>query len=60
MRRAVKEGRVMGKAPFGYANKTTENGKKYIALSEPEASKMKWAFEEISKGIYASNQIRLK
>lgn len=60
MRRAIKEGRVMGKAPFGYANKITENGKKYIALTEPQASKMKWAFEEIAKGIYASNQIRLK
>lgn len=60
MRRAVKEGRVMGKAPFGYANKITENGKKYIAIKEPEATKMKWAFNELSKGIYASNSIRTK
>lgn len=60
MRRAVKEGRVMGKAPFGYANKITENGKKYIAIKEPEATKMKWAFNELAKGIYASNSIRTK
>ncbi|MPS66520.1 recombinase family protein [Chryseobacterium sp.] len=60
MRRAVKEGRVMGKAPFGYANKMTENGKKYIAVKEPEAAKMKWAFNELAKGIYASNSVRIK
>lgn len=60
MRRAVKEGRVMGKAPFGYANKITENGKKYIAIKEPEATKMKWAFNELAKGIYTSNSIRTK
>ena len=60
MRRAVKEGRVMGKAPYGYANRCSENGRKLIALHEPEASKLKWAFEEISKGIFAFNQIRVK
>src|SRR5580704_1379984 len=32
MRRARKEGRWMGPAPFGYANKVTEDGKKYIAF----------------------------
>ncbi|WP_449401005.1 recombinase family protein [Chryseobacterium wanjuense] len=60
MRRARKEGRVMGKAPFGYANKSRENGEKYIALQEPEASAMKWAFNEIAKGVLACNQIRLE
>ena len=58
MRRAKKEGRVMGKAPFGYANKSRENGEKYIVLQEPEASAMKWAFKEIAKGVLACNQIR--
>ena len=28
MRRARKEGRLMGRAPYGYVNKITENGKK--------------------------------
>ena len=37
MRRARKEGRWMGPAPFGYVNKITESGKKYIAPKEPEA-----------------------
>ena len=37
MRRAKKEGRWMGPAPVGYANKITEDGKKFIAPKEPEA-----------------------
>jgi site-specific DNA recombinase len=60
MRRAKKEGRVMGVAPFGYMNKSKEDGSKYIALKEPEASNMKWAFNEIAKGLLAANQIRLE
>ena len=32
MRKAKKERRWMGVAPIGYANKITEDGKKYIAL----------------------------
>ena len=60
MRRAKKEGRVMGVAPFGYVNKCKEDGSKYIALQEPEATNMKWAFNEIAKGLFAANQIRLK
>jgi site-specific DNA recombinase len=35
MRRARKEGRWMSSAPIGYVNKTTEDGRKYIALKEP-------------------------
>ena len=60
MRRARKEGRVMGMAPFGYINRSKEDGRKYIALKEPEATNMKWAFNEINKGIFSVNQIRLK
>lgn len=60
MRRAKKEGRVMGKAPFGYVNKSRENGEKYIVQQEPETSAMNWAFNEIAKGVLASNQIRKK
>lgn len=57
MRRAKKEGRLMGRAPYGYANKITENGKKYVTPTEPEASNMKWAFMEMSKGVYSASQI---
>jgi site-specific DNA recombinase len=58
MRRAKKEGRWMPTTPIGYINKTSESGRKYIALKEPEASIMRWVFQELSKGIYAADQIR--
>ncbi len=57
MRKAKKEGRWMGVAPIGYANKITEDGKKYIAPIEPEASIMKWVFETIAEGHLNVEQI---
>lgn len=57
MRRARKEGRYMGLAPTGYINRVKEDGNKYIAFDEPEASILKWAFEEISKGIFNTEQV---
>lgn len=60
MRRAKKEGRWMSTAPIGYANKTRENGTKYIAPKEPEASILKWVFTELAKGKYAASQIYLQ
>ncbi|WP_370635825.1 recombinase family protein [Flavobacterium sp. JAS] len=57
MRRAKKEGRYMGTAPFGYANKSKEDGTKYIALVEPAASVMRWIFEELSKGVFNTEQV---
>lgn len=56
MRRARKEGRYMGYAPAGYVNKVKEDGTKYIAFDQPEASILKWAFEELSKGILIQNR----
>jgi len=50
MRRARKEGRVMGKAPMGYMNKVVD-GKKTIAPNPGQAEIMKWAFTEIAKGV---------
>lgn len=60
MRRAKKEGRVMGSAPYGYINRSQEDGKKYIGIKEPEASNISWAFGEMAKGIFAADQIRKK
>lgn len=57
MRRARKEGRYMGLAPAGYINRINEAGVKYIAFDEPEASIIKWAFTEIAKGIFNTEQI---
>ncbi|HIY76012.1 MAG TPA: recombinase family protein [Candidatus Sphingobacterium stercorigallinarum] len=47
----------MGLAPVGYVNKTEENGKKYIAPKEPDASILRWSFEEIAKGDFNTEQI---
>lgn len=47
----------MGLALIGYINKTRENGTKYICPEEPAASILKWAFEEIAKGIFSTEQI---
>ena len=58
MRRAKKEGRWMSTAPIGYINKTDESGRKYIAPKEPQASIMRWAFQEIANGQFASDPIR--
>lgn len=50
MRRAKKEGRYMGLAPLGYQNKTDEQGRKLIAPKEPQATLLRWAFEELANG----------
>jgi site-specific DNA recombinase len=57
MRRAKKEGRVMGLAPVGYINKISETGKKYIAIKEDEAGIMRWVFQELAKGKLNTEQI---
>ncbi|PXY47355.1 recombinase family protein [Flavobacterium hydrophilum] len=57
MRRARKEGRYMGYAPVGYINRVKEDGTKYITFDQPEASILKWAFEELSKGIFNTEQV---
>jgi site-specific DNA recombinase len=57
MRRARKEGRYMGLAPYGYVNKTDDAGRKYISPFDVEADILKWAFREISKGIYNTEQV---
>jgi DNA invertase Pin-like site-specific DNA recombinase len=54
IRQAKKEGRWMGIAPIGYKNKIQESGRKYIGLVEPEATLMKWAFEQIGGGFFSA------
>lgn len=53
MRRARKEGRYMGRAPYGYDNKTRDNGTKYIVLNPVEAPQMQWIFKTIAEGVFA-------
>ncbi|PPL04783.1 recombinase family protein [Parapedobacter indicus] len=57
IRQAKKEGRYRGKAPKGYINKAYENGRRYIDIKEPEASIMRWAFQEMSEGLYSAEAI---
>lgn len=57
MRRAKKEGRVMGIAPLGYSNRISDTGKKYIAIREDEASIMRWVFSQIAEGRLNTEQI---
>lgn len=60
MRKAKKEGRLMGNAPFGYINRSHEDGKKYIAIKEPEASSIIWAFNEVAKGHMPAEHVRIQ
>jgi len=57
IRRGRLEGRWMGKAPAGYVNKIKPDKTKYIEINDPEASHIKWAFETIAKGIYATDVV---
>lgn len=57
MRRAKKEGRYMGCAPVGYANKTDETGRKYIGLKEPQATLMRWVFHKLAEGTFNTEQV---
>lgn len=60
MRRAKKEGRMMGTAPYGYINRSMEDGKKYIAIKQPEASNIIWAFNEVAKGQIPADHVRVQ
>ncbi|GAA3964881.1 recombinase family protein [Pedobacter ginsengiterrae] len=57
IRQAKKEGRWTGLAPKGYINRTAENGKKYIAIKQPEAAHVQWIFEQLAQGTYSGEQI---
>src|SRR5690606_20496603 len=57
MRRARKEGRWMGPAVVGYQNRANEKGQKYICPKEPQASIMRWVFEELATGKWYIDQI---
>ncbi len=60
IRRAKKDGHWAGKAPIGYKNKIYEDGKRYIALEEPYASVIKWAFNELSLGTSSTAEVHRK
>src|SRR5690554_1363839 len=56
--RAKLMGRYPNKAPFGYINTITMEGKKIISLKQPEADILGWAFQQLAKNIYKVEDIR--
>ncbi len=56
MRRAKKEGRWTGIAPFGYKNARDENNRPVVLQTEI-APIVKWIFEEISRCVYSADAI---
>ncbi len=58
MRRATKEGRYMGKAPIGYVNCVSEDRRKHMRPDAKYAPIIRWAFQEIARGIFATDQVR--
>jgi len=60
LRRAKKEGRWVSFAPIGYKNKHDERGKKFIDIDEPQADILRWAFNQLAKGIFSTQQVFLQ
>lgn len=57
LRRARKLGRWPSKAPIGYKNVTSPDGKKIIVPKQPEANHIKWSFEQMATGSYSINKL---
>lgn len=58
MRRAKKMGRWPAKAPVGYCNQTSPEGKKILVPKQPEADHVRWSFEQFAKGLYTMNKVK--
>ncbi len=60
MYKAREEGRWLGRAPLGYTNHCSPDGSRYIVPKEPEASIIKYAFEQLAEGRLNVNQAYLQ
>lgn len=58
MRRSRKMGGWPGRAPMGYLNQSTQEGRKIIVPKQPQADLIKWAFEQFAKGTFSISQVR--
>lgn len=58
IRRAKQMGRYPSKAPIGFINITTIDGKKMIVPKQPEAGIIRWIFHQLSKNIHQMEEIR--
>ena len=57
MRRAQKEGRIMGKAPIGYKNQINGDGVKTVVPNPATSPIVRWEFEQISEGKFTTEAI---
>ncbi len=60
MRRARKEGRWMGSAPYGYINKIDDSRRKYIEIDKSREDLIRWIFQEVANDVYNVQQIYVK
>lgn len=58
MRRARQMGRYVNKAPIGYLNQCSIDGKKFITPHRPDADLIKWSFQQIAKNAYCIEDVR--
>lgn len=58
IRRAKQMGRYPSKARLGFINLTTVDGKKIIVPKQPEASIIKWVFQQLAKNIHRIEDVR--
>jgi site-specific DNA recombinase len=58
MRRARKMGRWPARAPIGYLNHSSPDGKKIVMPKQPDADNIRWSFEEYSKGRHTISHVR--
>lgn len=58
IRRAKHMGRYPSKAPLGFINLTTVDGKKIITPKQPEAGIIRWAFLQLAKNIHRIEEVR--
>lgn len=56
MRRALKEGRYLRRAPVGYINRM-EGSRKFIGPKEPDAGIVKWVFNSVAQNKYHTEQV---
>lgn len=51
-------GRWPGRAPMGYMNRTTPDGRKFIIPKQHEADHIKWAFQQLATGSFTISQVK--
>src|SRR5690606_2727295 len=58
IRRAKQMGRYPSRAPLGFINLTTLDGKKIIIPKQPEAGIIRWVFIQLAKNIHKIEEVR--